>query len=313
MKELGLIYDAFAAGKPSPLPEPTLQYADFAYWQHQTLTPDVLDARRDYWKQWLAHEPPQLKLCIDQPRSTAASLQVGSERSQIPPDLTQKLEALSRQSGATLFTTMLAAFATLLNRYACGDPECSEGESSGGEEIVVGVPFGGRNHHLLESSIGLFATGTCPLTIDLRGRPPFAKLLERAQRTHLAALANGDVPFEPLVKTLQPERDLRVAPLARVMLNWLPEGMGNNLKLAGVTVTPLPMEGLIGRDLVLNVWKENTASGNALRAVWRYRKDRFESEAIARLSNDFRMLLEQIVAHPGRSIVEIQKESVKRE
>jgi acyl carrier protein len=292
MKELGLIYDAFVAGKPSPLPEPTIQYADFAYWQQQTLTPEVLDARRDFWKQWLASEPPQLKLHIDRPRSATASLQVGSERAQILPDLAQKLEASSRQSGATLFATMLAAFAQLMHQYG------------GGEEIVIGVPFGGRNHHLLESSIGLFATGTFPLKIDLRDHPSFAELLARAQRTHLAALANGDVPLEPLVRTLQPERNLRDAPLARVMLNWLPEAMGDNLKLAGVAVMPLPMQVLIGRDLILNVWKENTDSGSALRAVWLYRDEVFARAQIAKMADDFRAVLEAVVADPELSVDE---------
>jgi len=111
------------------------------------------------------------------------------------------------------------------------------------------------------------------------------------------------VPLEPLVRTMQPERNLRDAPLARVMLNWLPEEMGNNLKLAGVTVTPLPMEGLIGRDLVLNVWKENTGAGIALCTVWRYRCDLFAREAIVKMADDFRAVLEQIVMNPGREVL----------
>ncbi|MBI4788809.1 MAG: SDR family NAD(P)-dependent oxidoreductase [Chloroflexi bacterium] len=300
LKELGLLYNALLAGKPSPLPALPVQYADFAYWQQQSLTPEVLDARRDYWKKWLAEEPRPLKLAIDRQISRSArndiTVQVGSEWCQFSPDLTQKLATLSQQSGTTLFVTVLASFATLLSR--CG----------GGEEIVIGVPFAGRNHQSLESLIGLFATGTFPLCIDLRGHPSFAELLGRIKRTHLAALANGDVSPEPLVRTLQPERDLRLNPLCRVMLNWFAEKPGENLNLTGLVATPLSIEGAIGRDLVLNLWEEKTilseveGSGIALRGVWRYRKDLFEPEAITRMADDLRRVSETIVANPEQPV-----------
>ncbi len=290
LKELGTLYNAFLAGKPSPLPALPIQYADFACWQREALTPEVLDARHHYWKQWLAEEPPPLKLAIDRPRPSVETRQVGSEWCELSADLTQKLATLSQQSGVTLFVTVLASFATLLSRYG------------GGEEIVVGVPFAGRTHQLLEALIGIFTTGTFPLCIDLNGHPSFLELLKRTQQTYLATLSNGDVPIEPLVHTLQPERNLRQHPLCRVLLNWLPDKPGENLKLDSVTIAPLLTEGIIGRDLILNVWEEMAHDGIALRARWRYRKDVFDPETLAKLSNDFRAMLDQIAEHPEQSV-----------
>jgi NAD(P)-dependent dehydrogenase (short-subunit alcohol dehydrogenase family)/acyl carrier protein len=288
VKELGLLYSALLEGKPSPLPALPIQYADYAYWQRQTLTSEVLNARRNYWKQWLAEEPPPLKLTIDQPRPPVETFRTGSEWRQISPELTRSIATVSQQSGVTPFTTVLTSFVMLLHRY------------SGSEKIVVGVPLAGRNHQLLESLIGEFETGTFPLCIELQDQPGFVKLLKRIQRTYLSALAVGDAPVEPLVRTLQPERDLRRHPLCRVLLNWLAEIPGTNLKLADVTVAPMHPEGVLGRDLVLNVWEEKTDSGIALRGQWFYRAELFEPGAIAKMADDFRVILEQIVATPAQ-------------
>jgi acyl carrier protein len=291
-KELGILYDAFLGGKPSPLPALPIQYADFAYWQQQSLTPAVLDERRNYWRQWLAEEPPPLKLAIDQPRPPVETWQVGSEWRQFSPDLTRSIATLSQRSGATPFVTLLASLATLLSRYG------------GGKEIVVGIPFAGRNHHLLESSIGVFATGTFPLCVDLSGNPSFRELVNRVQRAYLSALANGDVPLEPLVRTLSPERNLRQNPLCRVLLNLLPDIPGANLRLAGVTATRLQPEDTIRRDIILNVWEERNSAGTALHLWWRYKRDLFEPDTIAKMADDFQTLVEQIVANPEQSVDE---------
>jgi len=284
----------------------------------------VLDSRRNYWKQWLADEPPPLalsavegsKLAIDRPRPSEMlrgvypdgepvlngvkeraqhdiTFHIDSEWCQISPELTRRLTTLSQQSGVTLFTTVLASFVILLHRY------------SGGEKIVVGVPFAGRNHQLLESLIGEFETGTFPLCIELQDQPGFVELLKRVQRTHLSVLAIGDVPVEPLVRTLQPERDLRQNPLCRVLLNWASEMPGTNLQFAGVTATPMRPGGMIGRDLVLNLWGEKTDSGIALRGQWRYRAEVFEPGAIARMAEDFCAMLQAIVANPEKSVDEL--------
>ncbi len=49
-RELGALYNICAAGRPSPLPELPIQYADFAVWQQNRLRGDILKNHLDYWK-----------------------------------------------------------------------------------------------------------------------------------------------------------------------------------------------------------------------------------------------------------------------
>ncbi len=56
-RELGALYAALVTGQPALLPEPALQYADFAHWQLQWLQSDLLATQLAYWKQQLAGVP----------------------------------------------------------------------------------------------------------------------------------------------------------------------------------------------------------------------------------------------------------------
>src|SRR5262249_20449631 len=53
MRELGLLYHAFCAGQPSPLPDLPVQYADYACWQRQWLAGEALEEQLAYWRQRL--------------------------------------------------------------------------------------------------------------------------------------------------------------------------------------------------------------------------------------------------------------------
>ncbi|HEY9805765.1 MAG TPA: condensation domain-containing protein, partial [Candidatus Obscuribacterales bacterium] len=67
LQELEVLYKAFCAHKPSPLPELAIQYADFAAWQRQWLQPPILEPHLAYWQQQLA-DLPTLQLPCDRPR-----------------------------------------------------------------------------------------------------------------------------------------------------------------------------------------------------------------------------------------------------
>ena len=78
MHELAILYDAFAAGKPSPLPALPIQYADFAAWQRQWRHNAVLQAQLAYWQEQLREPLPVLALPTDHPRGTALLLAHGT-------------------------------------------------------------------------------------------------------------------------------------------------------------------------------------------------------------------------------------------
>src|SRR5215813_5395911 len=54
MRELDMLYPAFAVGRSSPLPGLPIQYADFAVWQRAQLESGLLARQISYWKERLA-------------------------------------------------------------------------------------------------------------------------------------------------------------------------------------------------------------------------------------------------------------------
>src|SRR5262249_58184263 len=128
----------------------------------------------------------------------------GECRFALSPSLLEDLYNLSRKHKVTLFMTLLAGFKVLLHRY------------TGQEDISVGTPIANRRGRELEDPIGLFIN-TLVLHSDLSGDPTVEELLRRIRGVALEAYSNQDVPFEKLVRELQPERDMSRTPLFQVM------------------------------------------------------------------------------------------------
>ena len=203
MQELAALYEAFSIGKPSPLPELSIQYADFAIWQREWLAGDRLQTQLNYWKKQLSGAPLLLELPADRPRPPAQTYRGAKESFLIPRTLRSALKKLSRQENVTLFMTLLAAFKTLLYRY------------TGQADIPVGSPIANRNRAEIQGLIGFFVN-TLVWRTDLSGTPTFRQLLARIREVSLEAYAHQDLPFEKLVEELQPERKLSYHPLFQV-------------------------------------------------------------------------------------------------
>ena len=169
VRELAALYGAFVEGQPSPLPELPIQYADFAVWQRQWLTGEVLEEQLAYWRQRLAGAPAALDLPADRPRPPVRRPRGGRVPVHLPPALAEEVGRLARRRGATPFMVLLAAFDALLARL------------TGAEDLVVGSPVAGREHAEVEGLIGFFVN-TLALRARLAGDPPFAELLARAAR-----------------------------------------------------------------------------------------------------------------------------------
>jgi acyl carrier protein len=198
-RELAVLYDAFRAGRPSPLPPLPIQYADFAVWQREQLQSSVLPAQLAYWQQKLAGaRAPQLPL--DSPRPKTPKLQGGSHLLELSQELTQGLKALSERSGITLFMTLLAALNILLARH------------TGETDITVGTDVANRHRRELEGLIGFFIN-ILVLRTDLSDNPSFQTLLARVRQTALEAYACQDLSFSQLVANLPQQ-----SPLFQVLL-----------------------------------------------------------------------------------------------
>jgi len=286
LRELSTHYQAFRAGEPSPLPVLPVQYADFAVWQRGWLHGSVLEDQLRYWKQQLTGAPEVLEIPTDHPRSAIQTFRGASERLQLAPGLAQELKALSRNEGATLFMTLLAAYQTLLFRY------------SGQADLVIGSPIAGRNRRETEGLIGFFVN-MLVLRTDLSGNPSFRDLVRRVRRVALDAYEHQDLPFERLVEELRPERSLSHTPLFQVIFD-LHNSDQHMLELEGLDVREVTLHDNETSKVDLSLVMEDTPEGLMCAVV--YSPDLFQAETIRRLVANFRTLIEGILEDPDRPI-----------
>jgi len=287
-EELAAHYEAFVHGVPSPLLELPIQYFDFAVWQREWLQGEILQRQLNYWKEQLAGVPSVLELPTDHSRPPVLSVRGATQSVILSHDFIAKLTALSQREGVTLFMTLLAAFQTLLSRYA------------GQEDIVVGSPIANRSFAEIEPLIGFFVN-TLALRGDVSGDPTFRELMARTKEVCLRAYAHQDIPFERLVEELQPERSLSHSPIFQVMFA-LQNAPMQAMELTGVKLERVPV--YTDTSMFDMSWFVNEVPQGFLLYV-EYATDLFEDATIARALQHFQTLLQSCLEHPGRRLSEL--------
>ncbi|MGM3306997.1 amino acid adenylation domain-containing protein [Anabaena sp. WFMT] len=286
--ELKDLYTAFCDGKPSLLPELSIQYADFANWQRQWLQGDVLSAQLTYWRQQLGGNLPILQLPTDRPRPRVQTFRGASKSFCLSLELTEALKVLSQKKEVTLFMTLLTVFKVLLYRYTSQ------------VDLLVGSPIANRNRVEIEGLIGFFVN-TLVLRTDLSGNPTFWELLGRVRQVTWEAYDHQDLPFEKLIEELQPERDLSYSPLFQTMF-VLQNTPDLDIILPDLTITPLAQTNSTAKlDLILDM--RETSAG--LTGVLEYNTDLFDDVTIDRMVEHFQTLVLGIVNDPEQRIGEL--------
>jgi natural product biosynthesis luciferase-like monooxygenase protein/amino acid adenylation domain-containing protein len=288
-RELAPLYGAYRRGEASPLPELEVQYADFAAWQRGWLDGGVRDAQLAYWRGRLSGAPAVLELPTDRPRPAVQSLRGAQEFDVFPAELLDRLRALARREGGTLYMVLLAAFNLLLSRW------------TGQEDLVVGTPIAGRNRRETEGLIGVFLN-TLALRTDVGGNPTFRALLDRVRETTLGAYAHQDLPFEALVEALQPERSLGHTPLYQVLFALQNIGVGK-MELPGVEVNGMGL-GTTSSKNDLSLYTSEMPDG--LHCWLIYNPDLFDAATMARMLGHFRVLLRSAAAGASRPVAELE-------
>ncbi len=285
IREWKALYNAYLQGQEAALPELPIQYGDYAAWQRQWLAQGLFAGQLEYWKNQLAGLPDLLELPTDFPRPALMGTEGNHCRVTIPAELAQKIKQLSRDQGATLFMTLLAAFNALLYRY------------SRQEDFAVGSPIANRTHPQSEGLIGFFVNALV-LRAQLSAGQSFLELLQQTRQTALDAYSHQDIPFDYLVEQLNPTRNMRHAPLFQVMFA-LQNTPQEDLELGGVKLALQQPDYHIAKfDLSLSV----TEQAEGLQCDWEYRADLFRPETITRMTGHFQRLLEEIAANPARPI-----------
>jgi amino acid adenylation domain-containing protein/non-ribosomal peptide synthase protein (TIGR01720 family) len=285
VKEMTRLYEVFFDGKPSPLPELFIQYADFAAWQRKSLQGETLEAMADYWKRQLEGAPATLDLPTDGPRPSSQSYRGKSIPLFLPEPVTRSIKRLCQRENVTPFMVLLLAFKILLHRY------------SGQSDIQVGTPIAERNRLELEPLIGMFLN-TLVLRTEFSGDPTIRELLRRVRKTTLGAYANQDLPFETLIERLKPERVLNQNPLFQVLFN-LQNARSEDLRLKGMRLSWLEIGNETAQfDLNLSLIETE----QSIKGLLIYNTDLFGETMIARMLEHYMSLVQVIVADPEKPL-----------
>ncbi|MFZ6028532.1 MAG: amino acid adenylation domain-containing protein [Chloroflexota bacterium] len=285
VQEIARLYVAFSKGQPSPLSPLPLQYADYADWQREQLSREMLAQQLAYWKKQLGGHAPVLQLPTDRPRPSVQSYRGGSLPFSFSARLLGSLKTVAQSEQASLFMVLLAAFQLLLFRY------------SGQMDISIGTPIAGRTRPEWESLIGMFVN-TLVIRTNLAGNPTFRELLRRVRGTVLDAYAAQDLPFEQLVGELQPDRDMSRNPLFQVMFA-LQNTPASRAELPGLMIQPVAFENRSSQfDLRVSLGE----SADGLDGGFEYATDLFDSTTVARLIVHYHTLLEAVIEKPDQSI-----------
>lgn len=281
VRELAHHYRPDAAELPE-LPELPVQYADFALWQHERVSGEVLDRQLAHWRERLAGAPSTVDLPTDRPRTARQSFAGASFPWRLDGDLATRLTALAREHDATLYMALLAGFTAVAHRW------------SGQEDLVVGSPVANRNHPQTEGLIGFFVN-MLPLRADLSGNPTFRELMDRVRESALAAYAHQDVPFERIVEEARPDRDAGGrTPFANLLL-VLQNTPETRIELPGLRMDVAAVDtGTAKFDLHLQV----TETPQGLTGLADYSTELYEERTVRRFIDQWLCLLAAAVADP---------------
>lgn len=284
-QEFMVLYEAFREGRENPLKPLELQYADFALWQRSWLDASAVERELAYWRKQLAGIPEQLELPRDHPRPAFQTFVADVHSFTAPVEAMKRLKHVGESNDATLYMTLLAAFALLLQRQS-GEPD-----------IVIGSPIANRSGSQLEQMMG-FLVNTLVMRVQVNALQSFHELLHSVRDTALDAFQHQDLPFERLVEELAAQRSLSTTPIFQVLFG-LHHAAGHAQRLKGIDIEPVAIQDHWVRfDLEMHVFE----SEQQTEMYWMYNRDLFDRWRIVRMANQYGRLLEQIANVPDRPV-----------
>ncbi len=282
-RELPPIYEAIRAGRPSPLPDPPIQVADYALWQRAWLAGPALEDAIEFWRRRLAGAPAVLELPADRPRPPVQSLRGRRHYLDLTAAEAAAVRALADREGATVFMVLLAAFNALLLAW------------TGRRDQLVATPIATRSQPETHGLIGFFIDNAV-LRVDAGGDPAFRDLVARVRESSLATFDHGDLPFDKVLEAAGVERDLSRPPL--VQLNFVHQNVH------------IPAPEFTGLELVASQQTDARSARfeltlgwfdwqGGLRGGFEYAVALFDRTTIVRFAEHYRRLLLAALADPG--------------
>ena len=285
MREVSILYRAFARGEEAPLPPLPLQYTDYAIWQRRWLVDEVLEQQLAYWKNKIGINPPPLQLPTDFARPAMQTFNGAVLDFSLDEKLTEAVKALALENNFTLYMVLMAAWNTLMYKY------------SGQETFFTGTPVANRRFRETEPLIGFFVN-TLVMRADMDNRLTFMDVLRQVRQNSLEAQAHQDIPFEQLVDALVRDRDMSRSPLFQVMF-VLQNTPVANMESDRLTIEAFESDEQISKfDLTLSMLEGDST----LKAQLEYNTDLFKAATARRLMEHFKLLLQQVTQNPAQPI-----------
>jgi amino acid adenylation domain-containing protein/non-ribosomal peptide synthase protein (TIGR01720 family) len=281
VRELIELYESRLQSRLPNLKNLEIQYSDYAVWQRNHLTKDILDKKLEYWKDKLQGIAP-LQLPTDFPRP-AVWVPTGTIKSfRINKELSDQLQLLSQKQGCTLFMTLLAAFKVLMYRY------------SGQQDICIGTSLAGRQQKETEDLIGFFIN-IVALRSNVNGDNSFLNLLQAVKETTLEAFEHQEVSFGKVVEGVVKERDLSRNSLCQVMFVLQNTPEVPELRLGELVLSLAGYEQTTAQyDIIVRM----TETGAGLTGTIQYSTALYTEETIYRMVDNFKVLLNSVATRP---------------
>jgi hypothetical protein len=289
LREVAALYGTFSRGLPSPLPEPELQFSDWAAWQREEFGGGRGGELLAYWRRVLDGAPPVLRMPADHPRPFTEIYRGADAGITLHRHAIETLEALGREEGATRFMLLLAVFQAALALW------------TGERDLVVATPVANRTRVEAEPLIG-YMINTLVLRTRLPADPSFGEVLRRVRETVAGAFAHQELPFETLVEELRPELRRGHHPVFQAM--FILQNATEPLRLPGIAIEPLPAHAVAAEiDLTANA--EDDGRGG-VRLGLQYAADLFEPATIDRLARLITAIARAAVADPDAALAAVE-------
>jgi acyl-CoA synthetase (AMP-forming)/AMP-acid ligase II len=302
VEELSVLYDAFAAGRSSPLAPLHIQYADFAAWQRRWQSEPSVADQLEYWREQLRDPLPAIRFTATRRTRRIDSFRMAQREWALPERLSAAVRDFSHREAGTTFMTLVAALTTQLHCYL------------GEDDVRLATNVANRTRPGSERLIGPLVN-TVILRMNLGDNPSATELMRRVRATTLAAFAHQDLPFEELAEVLARERAPEPVTPAQIMLllqNASLRPIESNVgRFAFQEADPAMLQPLVttpGYDVILML--RETARGLVGACV--YNPHLFGAASIDRLLRDFREVLSYMVTRPDRPISEIRRSLMQR-
>jgi Condensation domain len=287
--ELAALYQAFLEGNPSPLPELTVQFADYAA-SHRRRFAEQIQGQMGYWSKQLAGELPVLHWPAGRVQSETASYRGLTRPFAFSKDLTAALKSTAQREGVTLFMTLLSGFVALLQYYTTQN-----------NVIVTTLSPAGRKRTELQKLLGYFLNPVM-LRFDLSSDPQFRELLQQAREVVSEAISHDDVPLEVLAERLKPASGPSRHPFFNVAISLQPSVPETVRAEWDVTSMDVGNGGAVWDLYLAFIDRRDGMVGRA-----QYNPDIFSEETITRMLRDLEALLEALTLQPQLRLSDLPK------